>query len=595
MFKLFKGELKKIILRPGIYIMTALLVLVLVLAPMIFEPKARADGAPEIDGTTVSAHNSYFSVNIRPERDQSLTDRVNIAEDILNNPTRDVVKDNILSYFVRPVIDAENPVTLKDFYGKFEGIMATLPIDDISGVRTELESAVLGMKNSANTLLNKYSETVTSVTPLILVSKETNEQIRNTLDGLIRALAAFDNTAHDRVDFVNLSGRLTTFEYINNLNKSFADIKNIEYDTAMLKKIYDDYYTGVPARLTELNNQILALALDPTTGASTSVADKKNIDEKIWAYASLSKNTTKILSNSIMLSASQKMSDAEMSQYLGFENFNSYQVTEELTKYKYLFDNKQAEYDYANVFAFAQNSDFYTNAYDFIYFVLEIFAFIIIAYGVVLGAGMIAGEQSGGTIKMLAIRPYKRSKIMFSKMMAAFFFVSLFTVLSTVIAIIASLFIYGTGALASLPVLVIFNATTPFVLNAFVLLLIYLVALIIKTWIFVLLAFAISTLFKSHVGAVIISVLLYLVSLVVTFVGAGANWLKYIIFSNLDFFKYFGGSFINQHASGETLTNLFVNPVFADTGIIYTSVVVVGLMLLLNIITFATFKHRDIT
>jgi ABC-type transport system involved in multi-copper enzyme maturation permease subunit len=574
--------------------MTALLVLVLILAPMIFKPSARTDALPVIDGTTVSAHNSYFSVNIKPERDQSLTDRVIIAEDILSNPARNVVYDNILSYFVRPVVDTINPVTLKDFYGKFEGIMGTLPLD-ITSVRTELESAVLGMKNSANTLSNKYSETVTSITPLVLVSKETNEQIRSVLEGLIQRLNVFSAGVQDRIDYINLRANLIDFGYIRDLDTHFVNVKNIEYDNQMLQQIYEDYYVGVPAHLTDLNNEILALALGVPSDPAAQAQGKIDIDEKIWAYAALSKNTTRILDNAIMLSAAAGKSDAEMSGYIGFENFNNYQRTEELTKYKFLFDNDKAEYDYANVFAFGRNSDFYTNAYDFIYFVLEIFAFVIIAYGVVLGAGMIAGEQSSGTIKLLAIRPYNRGKIMCSKMMAAFFFVTLFTVLSTIIAIIASLFIYGTGALASLPVLVIFNATLPFTLNAWVLLLIYLAALIIKAWIFVLLAFAISTLFKSHVGAVIISVLLYLISMVITFVAAGANWLKYVIFSNLDFFKYFGGSFINQYRSGETFTNLFINPVFADTTIIYTSVVVVGLLLLLNIITFATFKHRDIT
>ena len=45
------------------------------------------------------------------------------------------------------------------------------------------------------------------------------------------------------------------------------------------------------------------------------------------------------------------------------------------------------------------------------YFTLEIASFLIIAFTVVIGAGMIAKEYSDGTIKLLAIRPFNRNKI----------------------------------------------------------------------------------------------------------------------------------------------------------------------------------------
>ena len=602
MFKLFKGELKKIVLRPGIYIMVALLVLAMVLAPMLFSPASRTDAKILIDNPTVATRYTYFTTNIQSVRDENRIARVDIIEDILGNPDRNVLRDEILAgYAYSDVITVPLPVTLKDFYRKFEALAGVdLPVD-INPIRTQLEESVLGMKTKATALFSKYTSVIGNETPLLLVTEQTNEKIKDALDGLLQTIDMFGAPPLERGDYINMRARITVqFRYIETLDNAFADIKNIEYDTESLNKVYKDYYIvdgadkSVSARLTTLNSEMLAMALDPTI-VDTDPEPKKNIDEKIWAYDMLSKNVTKILHNSILLSAAEGKTDAEMSGYLGFKDFNVYKTTEELTKYQYLFDNNKADYDYANVFAFGTKSNFDDSAFDFIYFVLEIFSFIIIAYGVVLGAGMIAGEQSGGTIKLLAIRPYKRGKIMFSKMMTAFFFVSLFTVLSAGIAVIASLIIYGSLALTSLPVLVIFNATIPFTINAWVLLLIYLATIIIKAWIFVLLAFAISTLFKSHVGAVIISTLLYLISMIVTFVASGANWLKYNVFANLDFFKYFGGSFTNSYKTDDTFNNLFLNPVFADTSIIYTAIVVGALLLVLNIITFAVFKRRDIT
>ena len=111
-----------------------------------------------------------------------------------------------------------------------------------------------------------------------------------------------------------------------------------------------------------------------------------------------------------------------------------------------------------------------------------------------------------------------------------------------------------------------------------------------------MLTFFISTIFKSYVAAVSVSVFIYVANLIITFIATGANWLKYNIFANLDLFKFFGGAFINKYTpNGNFLTNVFLSPVFADTGIFYVAILVSALVLILGITTFAVFKNRDIT
>ena len=216
---------------------------------------------------------------------------------------------------------------------------------------------------------------------------------------------------------------------------------------------------------------------------------------------------------------------------------------------------------------------------------------IIIAFTVVLGAGMIAKEQSEGTIKLLAIRPYKRWKILISKTLATLFFGFVFMFISVIVALITGIIAYG---ISFSPVLVVFNATSVFTLPVWVVLLIYLASLMIRIWLYSLLAIAISTIFNSYVASVCIAVGIYLANIVVTFVSKGATWLRYNIFANIDLFKYFGGSFSTSFNSMQNLTNLFASPVFPGTNFGISLAIIVSLIAILNIAMLTVFNKKDI-
>jgi ABC-2 type transport system permease protein len=208
-----------------------------------------------------------------------------------------------------------------------------------------------------------------------------------------------------------------------------------------------------------------------------------------------------------------------------------------------------------------------------------------------LGAGMIAKEQSEGTIKLLAIRPYKRWKIILAKTFATLFFGLVFVLISAIVAFITGIIAYGI----SFPtMLVVFNANAVFTLPIWVVFLIYLASLLIKIWIYALLAIAISTIFNSYIASVCVAVGIYLANIVVTFVSKGATWLKYNIFSHIDLFKYFGGSFSTSFNSAQNLTSLFTSPVFQGTNFIVSIMVVVSMTIVLNIAIISVFNKKDI-
>ena len=205
---------------------------------------------------------------------------------------------------------------------------------------------------------------------------------------------------------------------------------------------------------------------------------------------------------------------------------------------------------------------------------------------------MIAKEYSDGTIKLLAIRPFSRNKIILAKILATMFLSFMLVSIVVIVSLITGSILYGI----SFPtMLVILNGSFAFTLPVWVVFLIYLACLLIKIWVFALLSIAISVLFKSYVFSVCLSAGIYVLNLIITFVSKGASWLKYNIFANLDLFKFFGGSFTNTYSTSQNLNSLFISPVFADTSIWLTIATIAIMTIVLNIILFNVFKHRDIT
>ncbi len=585
MFRLFRGELKKIFLGPGIFIMTGLLILILALAPKFFTPIAKTDvSSTTIVGETVYERFSYFQESILTEQPGSkyvysdLESSYSCLQTFITNKDTDYT--NNLKLRLNNIITRRQELS-----GLISVAQNQAECDIITGKLNELVALLEQLKTT-------YEQYIGYDIPLVLVTEKINTDFTFYINSFVNTIN--NNITPANIDNYGALDRLiTTSKFTNNISATLEKMKNVSYDNAEMNKLLNDYYTPTTIKLATIYSKALAFATNAATTNSVSDANIATIDGYIKQYVATAQNTSNIIRTGMLHNISKGTSDAKIAGYVGkyFANFNSYQVKESFTKSVYLFKNNKTDADYANVFAFNKGSNTTTNGWDYIYFTLEIMSFLIIAYCVVLGAGMIASEQSSGTIKLLAIRPYKRSKIMAAKIFATMFFATVFVLISVIVSLITGLIIYG---LDSLPILAVFNASNVFVTSAPVMLLIYVASLLLKIWVFVMLAFAISTLFKSNVGATIISVMIYFVTLIITFVSAGANWLKFILFANLDLFKYFGGAFAVKYTTTQPLTNLFISPVFTDTSVIFTGIVIASMLLILHLVTYLVFKHRDI-
>ncbi len=584
MFRLFLGEIKKIFLSPAIFIMAGILIVFLAVSPQLFSPIHKTDSSTITLPTSsvIQVYDKYIQT-YKTDYTALFQEQVNYTTEIIDDNTK--VKDKLLELF-KNVEDAR-----KTFH---ETIIKTKDVDERSIALVNLSTAAKDLWNTYTAYRDGPQDKPYPM-PLFFVTKDTNDEIEMVLvTRFIRALEPEGETS-DYNYYTNIDDVLSSNTYLNEIKALINKIENIELNSTTLKTKLE-YVLDKQSKNSEEYEKLIVDAYNKASGDEAYNLSDENIkamQQLVIKYVASYKNSTNILNNNLKLQLATNKSDAQMSSYIGYENFSSYEFKEILVKSEYLLDNGLGDGDFANAFAFNKTSNIYTNAYDYMYFALEIISFVVIAFTVVLGAGMIAKEQANGTIKLLAIRPYSRHKIMFSKILATLFFAFVFVAISFVVTFITGSILYGT---TSLSILTVFNATTPIVISPLVLTLIYMVCMLIKIFVFIMLTFFISTIFKSYVAAVSVSVFIYIANLVVTFIATGANWLKYNIFANLDLFKFFGGAFLNKYTeNGNFLTNVFLSPVFADTGILYVGILVSALILILGITTFAVFKNRDIT
>lgn len=205
--------------------------------------------------------------------------------------------------------------------------------------------------------------------------------------------------------------------------------------------------------------------------------------------------------------------------------------------------------------------------------------FIIIT--VVLIAGAIVSEEfNKGTIKLLLVKPYRRTKILFAK-----FIVVMLTIIFIMLAVGIMQFIvvgifFGFDSL-SIPAveynhntgsIVEMNLVQGMLLNALGRLPIY---ILIGT-----LAFAISAIFTNTAVAITISILGYMASQIINQLAFSFDiaWLKYFITPNWELSQFFYGRLPNMQG----------------TSLLFAITLCIGYFLIMIIPAFMTFKKKNI-
>lgn len=161
-------------------------------------------------------------------------------------------------------------------------------------------------------------------------------------------------------------------------------------------------------------------------------------------------------------------------------------------------------------------------------------------FTIIIAAGIVASEFGWGTIKLLLIRPIKRSKILLSKYYTVLLFGVLMTAVLFVSASLIGIILFGTASGSNIHLAytnghVVEQSMLWFLVKKF--LLSSFDVLMLAT-----MAFMISAVFRNSSLAIGISIfLLVMGGNVTSLLAMKFDWAKYILFANTDLMQYVDG------------------------------------------------------
>ncbi|WP_053372223.1 ABC transporter permease [Paenibacillus sp. FJAT-27812] len=189
-----------------------------------------------------------------------------------------------------------------------------------------------------------------------------------------------------------------------------------------------------------------------------------------------------------------------------------------------------------------------TSMWDVSFMESSILFLLVTIFTVVIAAGGVAEEFTSGTIKLLLIRPWSRSKILLSKYISILLFAIMLAILLFASTLLVNWICFGINASPDLkPTFVGEEGSNPlaYMLKYYGLTLISLVVT-------VTLAFMLSTVFRS--SGLAIGMALFLLLGVNSFIGLIAmlkyKWIDYLLFIHLNLTQYLDG---NPMREGMTL------------------------------------------
>ena len=203
------------------------------------------------------------------------------------------------------------------------------------------------------------------------------------------------------------------------------------------------------------------------------------------------------------------------------------------------------------------------------------FISLIALFAIVMGGGIVANEFSGGTIKLLLIRPSKRYKILLSKYIAVIEYIILMLLVLLIVSVVIGGILFsfkgvGTPFLTNSSGIITETNMITHIVQGYGLQSINLLMM-------VTLAFMVSTVFRNSAMAIGIGVFLLTVGNVITMLLSRFDWSKYILFANTN---------LNQYISGE--------PLVKGMTMTFSITVLIVYFIIFNVISYIAFTKRDI-
>ena len=369
---------------------------------------------------------------------------------------------------------------------------------------------------------------------------------------------------------------MNNYEYIDKNNEALTSSK-AKYDEMLTALKNNDWKYFANKELENINTQIEELNTliaqdseneDLKTQLKSLELQKevvnlrldKNINYGSDNYKSIAvQNYRMYMGNYIQSSQGKNLTDEEKSEINGY--------LEKANLYKYDLYNDTEYQNTATANYTFQNS-------------IGTYIAIIVMVVVIVAGVSISEEFNKGTVKLLLVRPYSRTKILISKLIAVFITMLITTATILLLQFIIGGIVYGFGTYMMNVVQFDFTTNSIVTLNIFA----YLgLIFICKLPIFILigtLAFALSTLFLNSPLAVALPILGYMGSDVINMIAISYkwDWVKYFVTPNWDLSQYlFGGT-----------------PMFSGISIEFSITICAIYFVIMLVASIVSFKKRNI-
>ncbi|MNW43094.1 ABC-2 family transporter protein [compost metagenome] len=201
---------------------------------------------------------------------------------------------------------------------------------------------------------------------------------------------------------------------------------------------------------------------------------------------------------------------------------------------------------------------------------LSFLYFLVVIFSTVVAADIVAGEFTWGTIKLLLIRPWTRSKILGSKLLSVICFTLLLTAWFLVTSIAISFILFPNQ-----PSVIFGQEANPFAYIMEKLLYSYIDLLVITIF-----SFMISTVFRSGGIAIGLSMFILFTGNIFTmlFNPIRYPWAKYMLFTNMDLSQY-------QNGGGNGVAGMSLG---------FSSVVLAAYIIIFLLVSWVVFNKRDV-
>ena len=590
MFKLNKAELKKIFLRPAVYVMLFLLSAALVISAFMYSPTPRTNpttnfgGANETISMAFSAFKTSSSEDAKPALDASLE---SAKEAVENFAAQNSLHKSLADGLAEVEYSLTHNDASKETFAFALWQYAALQTEEN---RVQFVESATALALAADNLYQICQSGINAQTIDFYITTSDLKIVKDYCQNLFLSIPSTND--------LNQFSREALLEFGNNLKQNYVptsakaiidNAKLIAFTPEKAAEIVGAYYApvafaaGSESVLTGIYADIESFVAE--NADETSAEYKARFNELTTQYKLATQIAINLIENNFVLEKAGDYSNAQLKSFIGFEDFNSYAINEQIVLNTYLLEHQIFDGEYLVNFNFNTASGYTNSAYDFCVFAMQILSLILTVFALYFGVTIMAGDFQNGAIKMLATRPLTRTQIVGGKTLACINFTLFFAVFALVASFVAGFAMFGLGDASS--IITVFNGASVIVVHPAIMLLAYFASLMLNIIFYIVLAMLFAVIFRSGIGALITTFAVFVANIILSALFTGATWFVFTPFAYLDLFRFMGGASVQ---GGFLTFGVSLGGSFFIALAVYLAMVVV-----IDLLSKLIFKSRDIT